>query len=303
MRVFLTGAHGYLGTHVVDALLGAGHAVVADPADAAAVAILDDTHAEALEPASLDLVARTARLLDAMPARVGRIVVAASADGYGEGPGECEACGRVRPESRRAGAGAPWEPRCPRCEGVPAPVAVREDDRLQPAEPLAALRVAREDLVHAFGRTRGVETVSLRFFSIYGPGRLDGAFASIASALRCGHGPELGEDGGQTRDFVHVRDAARAVCVALEHPRAAGNVFNVGTGKPCSLAALTGLLSEAMGASVSPVLTGRARPGSARHLFADPKKIQHYTGWRPSVTLAEGIGGIAGHAPAAPTRV
>lgn len=242
MKIFLSGADGFLGRHAAAALRAAGHdLVLADQAEAAA--ILDETPDGTLERAAEGLVTACARTLEALRAK--RVVVAAAADGYGECPGECTSCGRVRPDPSGA------EPRCPRCEGRLEPVGVREDDRLQPATPLAALRTAREDLVLTWGRTRGVQVVSLRFFELFDEGRP----------------PSVPGEGARTRDFVDVRDAARAVVLALEHPRAAGQVYNVGTGRPVRL-------DEA---GIAP---SAAAVGEAWNLFADAQKIRYHLGWK-----------------------
>lgn len=302
MRVYVAGAEGFLGARVVEALRAAGHELCALPASAEAVAILADARAGSLEEASRILVAGTARLLDGLASGVKRIVVAAAADAYGEGPAECVACGHVRPENRHVDASAPWDPRCPRCEGALQPVAVREEERFQVATPLAALRISREELVRSFGRLRGIETVSLRFPCLYGAGATDGVFASVVSELRAGRSPILTEDGLQTRDFLDVRDAARAVCVALGHPRAAGHVFNVGTGKFTRVLDLARLVAASMGVSGDFRPSGRVRPGDARHIALEPRMIQYATGWRAAIGLAAGVEEALGRekAPAAP---
>lgn len=287
MRVHLTGAGGFLGSHVAAELSRCGHVLAESVEGADAVALMDEAPAGGLAERAEALVVDAARVLDrvlAASARPKRIVVAARADGYGEGPGECGACGRVRPENRTQMSEG--EPRCPRCEGALEPVPVREDDRLQPATPLSALYVSREDLVQTFGRVHGIQSVSLRFFSLYGEGRTEGAIASLTSAARAG-AVVLHEDGRQSRDFVHVADAVRAVCLALEHPRAAGQAFNVGTGKPTRISDLAASVAPQV-----PIRTGgRAPVGEARHLFSDPKKLQHFLGWRPQRLLPGGLAG------------
>ncbi|MCE9581946.1 MAG: hypothetical protein K8T20_05465, partial [Planctomycetes bacterium] len=181
LRIFLTGADTPLGVAATEAIRAAGHDLATAVSRADAVALLEDVASEPLAAAAEVLVGRTSALLDSMPGSVKRIVVATAADVFGEGPAECSACGHVRPENRHADVLAPWEPRCPRCEGALVPAPVREDERVQPATPLAALRLSREDLLLAWGRDRGVATVSLRMFELYGPGRADGVLAPMAA--------------------------------------------------------------------------------------------------------------------------
>lgn len=292
IRVFVIGGDTPLGKCSLDALRAAGCDIATAASRADAVALLDDAAGEALVPAAEALVGRAAALLDGMPASVKRVVVATGADVYGEGPSECSACGHVRAENRPNDVGAPWEPRCPRCEGPLSPSAVREDERVQPATPVSALRLSREDLALAWGRSRGIEVASLRFFDLYGPGVTTGAIASIAAALRADRSPEIPEDGLQTRDFVHVRDAARAVSLALNHPRAPGHIFNVGSGKGARLSVVAAAMAMAKGASIEVRPTSEHRRGEPRHLFAETLKIRHALGWKPEVALTAGIGDV-----------
>lgn len=288
LRVFIVGADAPLGRAASDALRAAGHDIATAPERADAVALLDDVTGGPLAAAAETMVVRTATLLDALPDSVRRLVVATGSDVYGEGPAECSGCGRVRPENRPADVIAPWEPRCPRCEGALQPQGIREDEKVQPAAPHAALRLSREDLVRAFGAHRGVEWSCLRVFELYGPG-VEGTFSRMAGAIRRGKFPGLPEDGLQTRDFLHLSDAARAVVLALAQPRAAGHIFNVASGKGSRLSTVAAAMAMAKGAAVEVRPSEKHVRGEARHLFAETMKIRHTLGWKAEMALSAGV--------------
>ena len=289
LRVFLTAADSPLGVAVSNALTAAGHDIATAVARADAIAVLDDAQGGTLVSIAESLVGRAAALLDSIPASVKRLVVATGADVYGEGPAECTACGHVRPENRPNDVIAPWEPRCPRCEGPLTPAGVREDERVQPATPLSALRLSREDLLLAWGLSSGVGVVSLRMFEVYGPRVVTGAVHAMASAIRAGGAPELAEDGLLTRDFVHVRDAAKAVVLALTHSRAPGHIFNVGSGKGLRLSSVAAAMVMAQTAEIEVKPSGEHRRGEPRHLFAETMKIRHTLGWKLEVAFSAGV--------------
>lgn len=287
LRVFLQGDTP-LARASAEAAKAAGLDIATAPERADAVALLDDVTSGPLAAVAERLVAKTAALLDALPPSVKRIVVATGSEVYGEGPSECSACARVRPENRPHDVLAPWEPRCPRCEGVLVPQGIREDEKVNPAAPLPALRLSREDLLRTFGMAKGVEIACLRIFELYGPG-VDGRFAAMAEAIRKGKFPELPEDGLQTRDFVHVKDAARAVALAASQPRAANHIFNVASGKGSRLSTVAAAMAMAKGAPVEVKPSEKHVRGEARHLFAETMKIRHTLGWKPEVTLSAGV--------------
>ena len=158
-----------------------------------------------------------------------RLVLAGSMVVYGEGRYDCERHGVVRPGPRAVAdldAGR-FEPRCPR-------VRRRADARawsartrpLDPRNVYATTKLAQEHLAAAWARATGGAAVSLRYHNVYGPGMpRDTPYAGVASffrsALARGEAPRVFEDGGQRRDFVHVRDVAAANVAALEAASAA----------------------------------------------------------------------------------
>ncbi|GAA3213237.1 NAD-dependent epimerase/dehydratase family protein [Streptomyces sp. XM83C] len=331
MRVLVTGGAGFIGSHVVEALTGRGHeAVVFDVREDAAC---DVREREAVERAlagvdavchqaamvglgngvadAAEYVSRndlgTAVLLAAMAgAGVRRLVLAGSMVVYGEGRYECVRHGVVRPGPREVAdleAGR-YEPLCPLCGAEVTPGLVGEDAPLDPRNVYAATKVAQEHLAAAWARTTGGSAVSLRYHNVYGP-RMprDTPYAGVASlfrsALARGEAPRVFEDGGQRRDFVHVRDVAEANAVALEAERAGGTLtaYNVGSGQPHTVGEMARALAAAYGGP-EPVVTGEYRLGDVRHVTADSSRLRAELGWKAQVGFEEGMREFA----AAPLR-
>ena len=185
----------------------------------------------------------TASLLEALWRRSfrGRLVLASSMVVYGEGRYRCDEHGDVRPGPRTAAdldAGR-FEPACP-VAGCARPTRwapVDEDAPVDPRNVYAATKLHQEHLCSLWGREAGATVVALRYHNVYGP-RMprDTPYAGVASlfrsALAAGRAPEVFEDGGQTRDFVHVRDVARANVLALTADGVEAGACNVASGTP-----------------------------------------------------------------------
>jgi dTDP-L-rhamnose 4-epimerase len=325
--ILVTGGAGFIGSHVVDALLDGGHAVrvldallpaahrerpdhldpraewiegdvrdaaTVDRAIAGAAAVC---HQAAMVGLGIDIgdiadyVSHndlgTAVLLRALAASGfgGRVVLASSMVVYGEGRHACAEHGVVRPGPRRADdldAGR-FEPPCPRCGRALEPRTVPEDAPLDPRNVYAATKLAQEHLCAAFSRETGVPVTALRYHNVYGP-RMprDTPYAGVASifrsALATGRAPRVFEDGGQLRDFVHVRDVARANVLALTAAEPVPGPFNVASGTPRSVLDMARSLAAAMDGP-EPEVTGEWRGGDVRHVFASAERAAAVLGF------------------------
>ncbi len=120
-----------------------------------------------------------------------------------------------------------------------------------------------------------------------------GVAAIFASALRRGEAPTVFEDGGQRRDFVHVRDVASATAVALERHGDGVRAYNVGSGTPRTVGDMADQLSSALSGK-PPVMSGGYRLGDVRHITADSSRLRTELGWTPQVSFAAGMAGLAG---------
>lgn len=216
----------------------------------------------------------------------GRLVLASSMVVYGEGRYRCGSDGDVRPGPRSAAdlrAGR-FDPPCPAC-GAPLDWApVDEDAPLDPRNVYAATKLHQEHLCAVFAREHpGVTTTALRYHNVYGP-RMprDTPYAGVASIFRSavdrGEPPTVYEDGRQTRDFVHVRDVARANVAALTVERPVAGAFNVASGRPRTVLDLAGAICAGRG--LDPVVVGGGRLGDVRHVVASPERAQRALGFR-----------------------
>ncbi len=245
----------------------------------------------------------TAVVLRSLAARgfEGRLVLASSMVVYGEGRYACAEHGLVRPGPRRRedlDAGR-FEPPCPRCGAPLEPRSIPEDAPTDPRNVYAATKLHQEHLANAFSRETQVPVTSLRYHNVYGP-RMprDTPYAGVASifasALAAGRAPAVYEDGGQLRDFVHVRDVARANVLALTAPEPVAGAFNVCSGTPCSVGEMARALHAVHeGAAPPPRITGAYRLGDVRHVFADPARARAELGFAASEDFAAGMAEFA----------
>ncbi|MEU8241087.1 NAD-dependent epimerase/dehydratase family protein [Actinoplanes missouriensis] len=237
----------------------------------------------------------TAVLLAAMAeAGVRRLVLASSMVVYGEGAYRCPDHGSVRPAPRDPAdlAAGRFEPGCPSCARPLMCEQVGEDAPMDPRSVYAATKVAQEHLTAVWARETGATVTALRYHNVYGPGMprdtpYSGVAAIFRSALEQGRAPQVYEDGGQLRDFVHVADVAAANVAALD---ASGGfrAYNVASGRPATVGEMAGLLGEAFGGP-GPQVTGRFRLGDVRHVVASPQRAAVELGFRAAVTPAAGL--------------
>jgi len=230
---------------------------------------------------------------------VERVVVASSMSVYGEGL-YLDSKGNFieTAERRRTQAASEWDPLDEDGRRL-IPVPTPEWKRPSLASVYALTKYAQERLTLTVSAAYGMEGVALRLFNVYGPGQAlsnpyTGVLAIFASRLLNGQPPVVFEDGRQRRDFVHVEDVAEAFVLALEHPKAAGEVFNIASGEDRTVAEVAALLSVAM---VRPELkaeiTGKGRAGDIRHCFADISKARDVLGFIARRDFAEGLVALA----------
>ena len=171
----------------------------------------------------------------------------------------------------------------PKGEGLPS----------RPLSPYAASKAAGEMYCTAYYRTFGLETVSLRYFNVFGPRQAPlSPYAAVVprfiQALLSGQSPTIFGDGEQTRDFTYVGNAVEACLKAVEAPNAAGEVFNVACGARSSVNQLLAHLNTIMG-STTPAAYVEARPGDVKHSQADITKAKRVLGYEPKVDLLSGL--------------
>ena len=296
----VTGGAGFIGRAVTDRLLSAGHAVhVVDRADeprtrAALRDLARHRHADLLRVTRADLAdVDPAPLLDDVDVVVhlaGRPGVQTSwGDGFGAHVRDNvvvtqrlleAALGHpvdrfVLASSSSVLRGAPDGP-------------VDEATPPSPVSPYGVTKATVEQLATAYA-ARGVPTVALRFFTVYGRHqRPDMAVARMAAALADGPAFPLRGDGSQQRDWTHVDDVAAGVLAAATRDLPPGTVCNLGSGRPVGLRAVLRQVGELVGRPV-PVAPVAPVPGDPARTWADTRRAADLLGWRPTVALRDGL--------------
>lgn len=239
----------------------------------------------------------TAILLERLIARpVRRLVVASSMSVYGEGLYRT-ASGADDGGVRRVlkDGSTQWDP-LDADGGRLVPVPTDETKPVDLASVYAVTKFVQERNSLIVSRAYGMEAVALRLFNVYGPGQAlsnpyTGVLAIFASRLLHRERPLVFEDGEQRRDFVHVKDVADAFMLALEHPAAAGQVFNIGSGHDVSILEVAAAIAGAMGLPhLTPEVMGKARTGDIRHCFADIGLAGRALGFQPKRSFDDSLG-------------
>jgi UDP-glucose 4-epimerase len=296
VKILVTGGAGFIGSHVVDTFLGAGHEV-------AVVDNLSTGNRAWVNPRArlhaVDL--RSGRLADVFAAEGPEVVAHLAAQAavsrsvtdpvfdasvnVGGGLNLLDCCRRfgVRRMIYSSSGGAGYGD----TDVIPTP----ETQASLPMSPYGITKVTMELYVGAWTQIFGMSGISLRYANIYGPRQNHqgeaGVVAIFCHRLLTGQAPVINGDGGQTRDFVYVGDVARANLLALERADATGGI-NIATGIETSVNEIYAGIKSAAGSSVA-AQYGPARPGEQRRSCLDPKLAERVLGWRPTVTLGEGL--------------
>ncbi len=164
----------------------------------------------------------------------------------------------------------------------------------QPLSPYAAGKLAGEAYVAVYARTMGLDGVSLRYFNIFGPRQdpsspYSGVISIFAQRMAQGQPPIIFGDGTQTRDFTYVANVVAANLAAMQHPQPLeGAVYNVGTGRRISLLELVATINKVLGTEVQPEFRP-ARIGDVRDSQASLERIREKLNYQPIVNFEEGL--------------
>jgi len=251
----------------------------------------------------------TATLLQALINKehsVRKLVVASSMSVYGEGKYHCEKCSsyaypRLRSEEQLRKR--VWDHLCPVCKSALSPVPTDESKPLTPTSIYAMSKRHQEETSLLIGETYGIRTTALRYFNVYGSRQAlanpyTGVCAIFSSRILNGNRPYVFEDGNQSRDFIHVKDVARANLAALQRNGADFTPVNIGTGSPISIRRLAETLVALYGSNMRPYVSNEYRKGDIRHCYADISAARRLLEFEPTVSLQDGLIELIGWAKA-----
>ncbi len=298
-RVAVTGGAGFIGHHLVAALVARGDAVT----------VIDDLstgHSERLAGHGSAVRLVRGSVLDAATLDDGLqgaevvfhlAAIASVAQSFDE-PERVDAVNvggtiRVVEAAARAGARRVVLASSSAVYGTSAGQPCSEDQRPDPVSPYGAGKLAAEHYLHALGRQRGVATVALRLFNVFGPGQDPASeYAAVVprfiTAVLAGEQPVINGSGEISRDYIPVQDVVRAGLLAASPDAPGGITCNVATGRRTSLFDLVALVAAAVGTEAVP-LVGPARPGDIQHSVADVTLARVAFGFEAATPLDEAI--------------
>ena len=244
-------------------------------------------------------VGGTALLLDILAntkTDVKRVVVASSRAVYGEGKYLSKELGAVYPKHRSAEdmAAGDFSIKYPGCVAPLQLTGTDEQSKLHPSSVYGITKQVQEQLVMTVCPAIKLEPVALRYQNVYGPGQslsnpYTGILSIFSDLILAGRPVNVFEDGTESRDFVFIDDVVDATVLAVEKDAAAGEVFNVGTGKPTSVLTVAETLMKSYGGNSKVEITGNFRIGDIRHNYADISKIRRLLGFKPSRSFEQGL--------------
>ncbi|HEX3291440.1 MAG TPA: NAD-dependent epimerase/dehydratase family protein [Gaiella sp.] len=294
MRYLVTGAAGFIGSHLAEALIEQGH----DAVGLDAFTDYYDTrrkreNAEGLDVLETDILDAD---LDEVLAGVEGVFHLAGQPGVRAsfGPGfehyvtrNVHASGRLFEAAARRGVRVVYASSSS-IYGDAETYPTREDAEPRPIAPYGVTKLCVEHLAYAHRRTTGLDAVGIRYFTVYGPRqRPDMAFTPMLEALADGGRFRLFGDGSTSRSFTYVADAVAGTIAALERG-SSGELYNVGGGEEASLAEAIALAEEIAGRELAVERHGEAA-GDVRRTRADVSKAGRDLGWAPTTALADGL--------------
>jgi UDP-glucose 4-epimerase len=294
----VTGGGGFIGSHLVDALLASGSRVrVLDDFSTGLRANLDSKNIEPIE-GSLTDPAAVQRAVEGAGV-VYHLGALASVARSVENPlATHAACAtgtlHVLDAARKCGVRRVVYAASSSAYGGAAGEGGQTEDQLVAAKsPYAAAKLAGELYLQAFAATYGLETVRVRFFNIFGPRQrsdspYSGVIALFIAAMSRGEAPTIHGDGLQSRDFTYVGNAVQALMKAASAPNVSGNVYNVGTGRSITVRDLVNALNAILGTNLEPKSVP-TRAGDVRYSLADISRTRRDLGYDPDVSFEQGL--------------
>jgi len=299
MKIMVTGGAGFIGSHVVDALVREGHAVVV--VDDLSMGRRDHVHPAARfhqvdirRRDAMEKVFRAERpeVINhhAAQGNLRRSMTEPSFDASVNILGslvliELSLAYRIKGFVYVSSGGAVY--------GEPQRLPVDEDHPIRPMSAYGVSKYSVEQYLDMFRSEQGLDYTILRYANVYGP-RQDprgeaGVVAIFSRQMLAGERPTIFGDGTKTRDYVYVDDIVRANLLATAQKRAVGRVYNLGLGSEVSDRQIFELVRSSVGVTMEPILTAK-RPGEIDRICLDPSRAKAELGWEPSIPLEEGVG-------------
>jgi UDP-glucose 4-epimerase len=295
----VTGGAGFIGSHLVDGLLAAGHKV----------RVLDDFSTG--DPRNLEGVRKRIELIEGDIAQAEVVhratqgveivfhqaalasVPRSVADPVGTNQVCVNGTLNVLLAARDAGARRVIYAASSSAYGNSDHLPKRETDPTLPLSPYAVAKLAGEHYCAAFSEVYGLETVRLRYFNVFGPRQPpDSPYAAVIprflEAMIAGKSPIIYGDGRQSRDFTYVADVVQANLLAAEAAKVSGKVYNIACGRRTSLLELVTQINALLGTQIKPIHED-ARPGDVIHSQADIAPAQADLGYNPQFEMEEGL--------------
>jgi UDP-glucuronate 4-epimerase len=291
MRYVVTGAAGFIGSHLAEALLQGGHEVLGvdsftdyyDPA-------LKEENAAGLDVARVDLAEEDLELdgVDGVFHLAGQPGVRSFGDVFEDyARRNLLASRRVFETAAAAGVRVVFASSSS-VYGDAESYPTREDADLRPISPYGITKAGCEQLAYAYGKEFGLDAVLLRYFTVYGPRqRPDMALARIVEALARAAAFELYGDGLQSRSFTYVADGVEATIAAMERAQA-GALYNVGGGAEATMREAIATLERLSGRTLE-LVEQPAAAGDVRRTSADTRRIEQDLGWRATTAFEDGL--------------
>jgi UDP-glucose 4-epimerase len=295
LRILVTGGAGFIGSHLVKALVKAGHSVrILDNFSTGSLENLGDIAGSVElvvgDVRSYDVVEKAVKGVDAVIHLAALIDVAESI----EKPDlyfDVNARGTYNIAKACKGVSVLVFASTCAVYGEPVKLPVAEDHPIAPKSPYAATKVAGEAFIQAYSNLYDYRYAILRLFNVYGPKQSKayaGVIIEFIKRVSRGEPPIIFGDGEQTRDFIHVGDVVSAVMRVLTNEKAWG-VFNIGSGKPVTINQLAKLILKLMNREDLEPVYAPPRPGDIRHSVADIAKARKVLGFEPRISLEEGV--------------
>lgn len=225
--------------------------------------------------------------------QIKKIVYASSSYVYGEGAYDCSVHGDIFPDLRSLDSlrNQKWEIFCSLCGNSLSPVGVTEKKPIQTPNPYALSKYYAERLGEQFSEILDIPYLAFRYFNVYGARQspvnpYTGVIVAFANRLLNNKPPIIYEDGNMSRDFVEVRDVAKANVDSIERGE---GIYNLGTGRHRSVLEIAKILMTKLGIELDPIISNDSRPGDIRHIFSDNSKFYDTFGHYNFTSLEKGL--------------